>query len=147
MKKDFDKWNEQKKKTNAEHPRLYTVREIWWCRLGVNIGTEQDGSGEKFLRPAVIMRGFGPEACLIIPLTTSTHEHLLRVPVGLVEGQQARANLSQIRVVDTRRLVEKVGFLENKFFLELQKAARDIFSGGSPDILPLAGVRPKPTVK
>ena len=125
MHKDFDRWNEVKKKTNAEHPRLYTVREIWWCKLGVNIGTEQDG-GETFLRPAVIMRGFGPDACLVIPLTTSAREHSLRVSIGLVEGQEARANLSQIRVVDTRRLAEKVGFLEKKVFLELRKAARGL---------------------
>ncbi len=126
MKKDFDQWNEIKKQTHAERPRLYTVREIWWCRLGVNIGTEQDGSGEKFLRPAVIMRGFGPSACLVIPLTTSTREHPLRISIGLVEGQDARANISQVRVVDTRRLVEKVGFLEKEVFLKLQKAVRDI---------------------
>jgi len=43
MEKDFDAWNKVKKLTNAEQPRLYTVREIWWCRIGVNIGTEQDG--------------------------------------------------------------------------------------------------------
>ena len=147
MKKDFDGWNKVKKQAHAESPRLYTVREIWWCRLGVNVGTEQDGSGEKFLRPVVIMKGFGPEACLIIPLTTSAHENPLRVPIGLIEGQRARANLSQIRVVDTRRLVEKVGFLENSIFLELRKAAGEILSGGLSDILPLAGVRPKPTVQ
>lgn len=126
MEKDFDKWNEVKKETNAEKPRLYTVREIWWCKLGVNIGTEQDGGGENFSRPAVIMKGFGPDACLVIPLTTSTREHPLRIPVGLVEGREARANLSQVRVIDTRRLVEKVGFLEKKAFLKLRKAARDL---------------------
>jgi hypothetical protein len=32
MEKDFDSWNEIKKKTDAEVPRFYTVREIWWCR-------------------------------------------------------------------------------------------------------------------
>ena len=126
MEKDFDAWNERKKETNAEKPRFYTVREIWWCRLGVNIGTEQDGSGEKFLRPVVIMRGFGPEACLVIPLTTSAHKHPLRLPIGAIQGSQARANLSQICVVDTRRLVEKIGFLEKGIFLVLRKAARDM---------------------
>lgn len=126
MKKDFDGWNNAKKKTNAEHPRLYTVREIWWCRLGVNVGTEQDGKGEWYVRPCVILRGFGPGACLIVPLTTSAREHPLRVHVGFVEEQEARANLSQVRVVDTRRLVEKVGFLEKGIFTELRKAARDM---------------------
>lgn len=126
MQKDFDGWNKIKKQTHAEHPRLYTVREIWWCRLGVNVGTEQDGRGEKFLRPALILRGFGSDACLIAPLTTSTREHALRVSVGEVEGIQARANLSQLRVIDTRRLVEKVGFLEKEIFTNVRKTARSL---------------------
>jgi len=65
MNKDFDGWNREKKKTHAETPRLYTVREIWWCRLGINVGSEQDGRGTNFLRPAVILRGFGADACKI----------------------------------------------------------------------------------
>lgn len=126
MQKDFDGWNEEKKKTNEERSRLYTVREIWWCRLGVNVGTEQDGKGDGYARPCVILRGFGPDACLIVPLTTSTRNHALRVSVGLVEDRQACANLSQIRVSDTRRLVRKVGFLDKDAFSKLRKAARDM---------------------
>lgn len=127
MQKDFDEWNTIKKKTNEEGSRLYTVREVWWCQCGVNIGTEQDGSGERFLRPAVILRGFGPDACLIVPLTRSQRKHKLRFPVGIINGKEARANLSQIRVVDTRRLVEKIGFLDKETFGALKKAVRDIF--------------------
>jgi mRNA interferase MazF len=126
MEKDFDRWNEVKKKTHKEEPRLYTVREIWWCRFGVNVGTEQDGKGDNFLRPAIILRGFGPDACLVVPLTTSTREHALRVPVGTVDDQPARANLSQMRVVDTRRLVEKIGFLDKDIFTEIRKIARGL---------------------
>lgn len=147
MKKDFDTWNEMKKKTDGERSRLYTVREIWWCKLGVNIGTEQDGKGEWHDRPCVILRGFGSDACLVVPLTTSVREHPLRVSIGLVEGQDARANLSQMRVIDTRRLTRKVGFLEKGIFTELRRAARDMLSGGSSDnSFPLAEARPKPTV-
>lgn len=124
MQKDFDRWNGAKKKTNAESTRRYTVREIWWCRLGVNIGSEQDGSADLFLRPVVIMRGFGPDACLVVPLTTSAREHPLRVPVGDVQGEKARANISQVRVIDTRRLVEKVGFLDERLFQELKKRVK-----------------------
>jgi mRNA-degrading endonuclease toxin of MazEF toxin-antitoxin module len=124
--KDFNGWNEVKKETDAEASRLYTVREIWWCRLGVNVGTEQDGRCEKFLRPVLILRGFGPDACLAVPLTTSTREHRLRIPLGQVGEEQARANLSQIRVIDTRRLVEKIGFLDQAVFAEVRKAAREL---------------------
>ena len=124
MEKDFDKWNTVKKETNIQEPRLYTVREIWWCRLGVNIGAEQDGRGEYFLRPVVILRGFGPDACLAIPLTTSVRKHPLRISVGIVDGRPARANLSQMRVIDTRRLMEKVGFLKKEIFTNIKKAVK-----------------------
>ncbi len=147
MKKDFNEWNVIKKRTQDESPRLYTVREIWWCKLGVNIGTEQDGKGEWYVRPCAILRGFGPDACLVVPLTTSTREHSLRIPVGSVEGVEARANLSQIRVIDTRRLTRKVGFLDKDEYLKLKKAAKDLFSDGSSNSFPLAGARPKPTIQ
>lgn len=126
MQKDFDGWNEVKKRTDGEAPRLYTVREIWWCRFGVNVGTEQDGRGDNFLRPALILRGFGSDACLVVPLTTSERNHPLRVSVGVVDGCVARANLSQLRVIDTRRLVEKIGFLDKKIFMHIRKAAKDL---------------------
>jgi hypothetical protein len=45
MEKDFDGWNGKKKATHWEEPRLYTVGEIWWCRLGVNVN-----GGEKMRR-------------------------------------------------------------------------------------------------
>ena len=126
MKKDFDEWNEVKKKTNEERSRFYTVREIWWCRFGVNIGTEQDGKGEWFVRPCIILRGFGPDACLVVPLTTSSRKHALRIAIGKINGEEAKANLSQIRVVDTKRLEEKIGFLDMDVFSTLRKTAKDL---------------------
>jgi mRNA interferase MazF len=127
MKKDFDNWNSKKKKVEMESARFYTVREIWWCNLGVNIGTELDGKGENYLRPCVIARSFGPSACMVVPLTTSNREHILRIPVGLVQGEEAKANISQIRILDTRRLAEKVGFMDKEMFVELKKRIKNLF--------------------
>jgi mRNA interferase MazF len=124
MTKEFDRWNRVKKITDAERPRFYTVREIWWCRFGLNVGTEQDGKGDWYVRPCVILRGFGPDACLVVPLTTSPRTHPLRIPIGRVEEKSAHANLSQIRVVDARRLEQKIGFLDEEIFAKLRKAAR-----------------------
>jgi mRNA interferase MazF len=127
MNKDFDKWNKVKKETHIEVSRLYTVREIWWCRLGVNVGFEQDGSKRLFLRPVVIAHAFGPNICLILPLTASEQKHSLRISVGDVQGRQASALLSQMRVIDTRRLIEKVGFMDKQIFTELKKALKNLF--------------------
>ncbi len=127
MHKNFDKWTSQKKSLQGEKSRFYSVREIWWCALGVNVGSEQDGKGENFLRPCVILRGFGADTCLIVPLTTSEKEHFLRLAVGQVDGKNAKANLSQLRLIDTRRLTEKIGFLEKEIFIELAKRTRELF--------------------
>ena len=48
---------------------LFHEREVWWCSLGANIGFEQDGGGEDFERPVVILKKFNLDACLIVPLT------------------------------------------------------------------------------
>ena len=59
MKKDFEGWNEKKKKLHSKQSNLfYHEREIWWCSLGVNIGFEQDGTGKNFDRPIIVIRGF-----------------------------------------------------------------------------------------
>jgi mRNA interferase MazF len=127
MQKDFDAWNAIKK--NIDHAgecRLYNAREVWWCALGVNVGFEQDGSGGEYDRPVLILKGLSRETCLVIPLTTSLNEHRMRIPVGMVDGRAARALLSQMRVVDTKRLVNKIGFLEHEVFTSIRKAVKDM---------------------
>lgn len=125
--KQFDMWNSIKKRVNSLSPRLYTVREIWWCKLGVNVGFEQDGNGEQYQRPVVIVRSFGGKVCMIVPLTTSTHKHNLRIPVGLVDGKNASAILSQIKTIDTRRLSEKISFMDKDRFTHLIENIRSLF--------------------
>ena len=127
MKKDFDKWNEEKKEINDEEKfRLYHEREIWWCSLGVNIGFEQDGTGNEFRRPVLILKGLSKETCLVIPLTTSTISHPMRPSVGVVAGKDAKAILSQLRVVDTKRFGLKIGYLDKVYFSAIRKAVKDM---------------------
>jgi mRNA interferase MazF len=106
---------------------LYNVREIWWCRLGLNIGNEQDGKGQWYLRPCVIVTAFGAHACFVVPLTTAVRKHKYRIYVGLIDGKEARANISQMRIIDTRRLVEKIEFMDLSVFKDIRKALRNLF--------------------
>ena len=103
MKKDFDSWNEKKKKINDRKTApFYHQRELWWCPLGVNVGFEQDDSGKEDSRPVLILTELSRETCVVIPLTTSTSKHRLRPSIGLVEEKEAHALLSLIKVVDTK---------------------------------------------
>ena len=127
MKKDFDSWNEKKKKINNRHnPPFYHTRELWWCSLGVNVGFEQDGSGEEDSRPVLILTALSKETFIGIPLTTSPSVHKLRPSIGLVEDKEAHALLSQIKVIDTKRLIRKIGQLDKKIFEHIRKTAKDM---------------------
>ena len=128
MEKDFDNWNYKKKETheNGEN-KFYHPRDIWWCRLGLNIGYEQDGKEEDYERPVLVLKSFGKNICLIVPLTTSLHKHIYRIPIGLVEDKNATVILSQIKVIDTKRFIEKIGVLNKEKFMEIQKHIRDFF--------------------
>ena len=107
MEKDFDEWNERKKQTHRRNDAPFChERKLWWCALGVNVGFEQDGSGEDYRRPVLILKGLSAATCLVVPLTTSTRRHPLRPSIGLVEEKNAHALLSQVRVIDTKRLVD-----------------------------------------
>ena len=125
MEKDFDSWNKEKQRIQgSESQKLYHEREIWWCSLGVNIGSEQDGTGVDHQRPVLILKGMSRSTCYVVPLTTSSQRHKLRIPIGSVEDRQATALISQIRLIDTKRLVNKVGFLDPEPFAVVRKAAK-----------------------
>lgn len=70
--KDFDGWNKKKQVINKrlEQP-YYKEREVWWCSLGCNIGTEEDGKNDEFERPVIVFRSFGGSLIWVIPLTTT----------------------------------------------------------------------------
>ncbi len=126
--KDFDSWNIKKKNLHKESKgRFYHVRDIWWCALGVNIGFERDESFENFLRPVLIIKGLSKETCLVVPLTTSMREHKYRISVGSVTGKEAKVILSQMRVVDTKRLIEKIVMLDKATFEAIKKSIRNLF--------------------
>lgn len=127
MDQDFDQWNERKKKLhNRTDAPFFHKREIWWCSLGINIGFEQDGSGENYYRPILILKGMGRQTCFAIPLTTSTKDHPLRPSIGMIEGKEAHALLSQTRLIDAKRLMRKMGYLDKKIFEEIRKAVKDM---------------------
>ena len=117
--KDFNSWNPAKIKLNAktEYP-FYKEREIWWCSLGVNVGTEQDGTGRNFDRPVLVIKGFNRSQFFGVALTGNRKEksrwHVYLGNIG-AEGDGS-AILSQVRTVDARRLVKKMGTLDEKIF-------------------------------
>lgn len=122
MEKDFRKWHTEKEKINsAKGTALFHEREVWWCRVGVNIGFEMDGRGETFERPVVIVKKFNLDVCLVVPLTARLKKGKYYFSVGKIADRDATAVLSQIRFIDRKRLANKITMLDREIFKKLIK--------------------------
>jgi mRNA interferase MazF len=98
---------------------LFKEGDIWWCSIGINIGVEIFGKGPKFARPVVIFKKFNTFSFLGIPLTTQLKNGEWYIPISFGRKER-RAILSQIRVFDTKRLLEKMGTLSSNDFENLR---------------------------
>jgi mRNA interferase MazF len=122
VEKDYKRWHAEKTRiNNTEGKALFHEREVWWCALGENIGYEQDGGKELFTRPVVILTKFNLDVCLVIPLTARPKKGKYYFPVGKVGSRDAVAVLSQIRLIDRKRLELKITTLPESVFNELTR--------------------------
>lgn len=110
MTKDFEKWHSKKSAVDQIEKRPYFHEgEIWWCALGVSVGFEQDGKGEDYLRPVIVFRKFNDQVFWAIPLTRSDKKTEYYFNLTKEEDSPtSTAILSQIRLVDARRLSHKL---------------------------------------
>lgn len=131
--KDFDGWHKQKKEidgSSTEAIPYFSEREIWFCAVGCNIGYEQDGKGEEFWRPVVIVRKYNKHLFAGIPLTSKIKTVPFYFGVGEVNSRAAMAILSQERAFSSKRLVNKLETMNEAVFEAMKKATKDfIFNG------------------
>lgn len=132
MEKDFDGWNTLKKRIDAraDSDRVYfSEREIWWAQIGCNIGYEQDGKGKLVQRPVLVFRKFNKQVLFVLPLSTkhkSGNKYYFNFPCP--DGVTRSAILSQLRLIDIRRLNERMFILDEMIFAGIKKAVLDMIS-------------------
>lgn len=121
-KKDFQKWHTKKAQVDDIETRpFFHERKIWWCALGANVGFEQDGGGEDFLRPIIVFRKFNNEIFWAISLSHTQKKTKYYFQFVFSGGLSSAAVLSQIRLIDARRLSHKLSDLSDVDFGELTK--------------------------
>lgn len=133
MKKDFKKWHERKTKIHNDKMRpFFHEREIWFTSLGENIGFEQDGKGDTFFRPMLILKKFNNEVCWALPLTRTEKTGKYYFPIAYVVKNDTDGDdsgvviLSQLRLVDAKRLQYKIGMVKEKELANIKKALRTL---------------------
>lgn len=122
MEKDFDKWNEKKKKLDkSKRDLLFKEGEIWWCSLGVNVGEEIYGKGNDFRRPVVILKKLSRNSCVVMPTSTKKREgswyHHLNV-----QDKDRFVLMHQICFISANRLSVRESTLSRDEFATLKKS-------------------------
>lgn len=131
----FNKWNEFKKNLQKSERSVYAYpREVWWCSLGINLGSETNGKNENFERPVLVVRVYNKEMMLVIPLTSREKQDKFHfsIPVrsvdsitGIEETKNAYVKLTQARVISSKRLARKIDTIPEEFFDGVREALKD----------------------
>jgi len=110
-----------------EHrPPLVSEGDVWWMSVGANVGTELDGKGRLFTRPAIIYKKLARDFYFVIPATTRPREGSWYVPYWH-QGRRVFACLHQARSINHRRLSDKMGALDEADFEKVQKGFRELY--------------------
>ena len=102
--------------------------EIWWYAAGENVGVEINGKNDTFSRPILILKKFGALSFLGIPLSTKEHTGSWYADF-IFNNQKITAALSQIRLVGTSRLYNKMGQIPENDFVKVKTALHELLFG------------------
>jgi len=121
---DFDSWNELKKKIEAEknYPDKFPKEgEVWMCSLGRNIGFEQNGGGNNFSRPNLIIKKFNNHMFWAISLSTRQKHFDFYFNYIDPNNQKVSAILAQMKLVSVKRLNRKLYDIPSELFYEMKQ--------------------------
>jgi len=118
----YDQWNENKKHI-AKNESLIKFQQfqIIFMKMGVNVGYEQDGKGNEYLRPVFVYKKFNNRVFLGIPLTSKPKYDKFHFEFEYKRGKKSYAILSQVRLFDIKRAKYYDGKISKKQFEKLQE--------------------------
>jgi len=126
--KKFNEWNEVKKEIDIrEKSVIFKERDIFWASIGENVGFEQNGKGDIFSRPVLIVKRFSRNMFFGIPLSTQLKQGDFFFEFEL-SGVKTNALIVQGRLLDTKRLENKIGMMAKDDFENLKIRVRELLN-------------------
>lgn len=130
--KNFDEWNTEKKSIHTiKMPEFYiNEREIWFTKMGENIGFEENGK-KHFLRPVLVIKKIGNLFFTVAMTSKGKEKNSFYHKLSEIELQNPKYKnssfliLSQVKVMDKRRFVEHVGNVSSKEFGRIKEKLRN----------------------
>ena len=128
MTSEFDTWNIQKQSTHKRKHVLPNEKEVWWVRIGKNIGFEQNGKGELFLRPVLVFRLFNSKMFFGIPMSSGSKNEKSDFCFKVTHNEkQYFLLLPQARLFSTKRLQQLIRTIDSNEFMLVKKAFRKLY--------------------
>ncbi|MEK7105337.1 MAG: type II toxin-antitoxin system PemK/MazF family toxin [Patescibacteria group bacterium] len=127
MEKDYSRWHQKKAVVNDVSARpFFHEKEIWFCHLGANVGFEEDGKGSDFMRPVIVYRKFNSIVLWAIPLTRTNKDGKHYFRFTFLKDLDSVAILSQLRLIDARRLSRKIGVIKSEDYQKLTQKLKEL---------------------
>jgi mRNA interferase MazF len=104
---------------------FFKEREIWWCYLGTNIGSEQNGSGENLERPILIIKKIHQKLFIGLPITSKIKVIPYYFQISPINGKQNSVLIHQIRVLSSERLRRRISNLNKEYFYQIKALLKD----------------------
>lgn len=121
MQKDFDKWNNIKKRLENNLIKFFFKEgEIWWMSVGINIANESCGKGEIFRRPVLVLRKLSGSSFVGLPLSSKEKNGSWFIDV-LINNQKRYVLLYQIRMFSTNRFESRLATLDDNDFKKVKE--------------------------
>ncbi len=121
----FDEWNIVKKATSLKNFSVgFKNRDIFYIKMGQNIGYEQNGKGDHFVRPVIVLKRFNDKMFFGIPLSTKIKKGYFYHTFEFVKQNkvvQNNALLSQMRLFSSNRLLNKIGVINKDDFKTIKE--------------------------
>jgi len=129
MSKKFKEWHSVKEKLHKETKKTIVPkeREIYWVSVGVNIGHEQDGKGNVFSRPVLVIKRYNKNLFFGVPLSTQIKQGSFFFEFEF-NGKKSNALIVQGRIYDTKRLENRMGMIPNETFNNLKKQLKELLN-------------------
>jgi mRNA interferase MazF len=140
----YNEWNKVKQNINKKDRCFYVKpREVAWIHLGENVGDEENGKGENFQRPVMVLKVFNKNIFFGIPLSTKiknsnkyyfealliskTEDNSHKVLKSVFQENTRSVMLTHARLYDTKRVIGHVGYIKKEDFEKIKIAFKAMF--------------------
>ena len=130
----FANWTKLKIRIHAfeyEKNIYFKEGQIWWVSLGQNIGSEENGKNKNFERPVLILKKFNATTFWSISISSKPKKGRNYYEFSF-NNQKYVLNLSQLRLLSSKRLLRFVGNINDADFIVVRNIIRNLLKTETP---------------